>query len=96
MIAGGSVVSIVAAVIDFYALLILVYVLSSWFQGSAFVAEIRGVLATICEPFIGVFRRIVPMAAVGGAGLDFSPLVALLALQYLIRPLLITILSALL
>jgi uncharacterized protein YggT (Ycf19 family) len=43
------------------------------------------VLGTICEPYIGLFRKIVPTVGAGGVGLDLSPLVAILVLQIFIR-----------
>ena len=32
------------------------------------------------EPYLGVFRRMLPAARVGGIGFDWSPVVALLVL----------------
>lgn len=73
--------------IGLYQATIFVYVLLSWFavDASGPVQAIYRALGTVCEPFIGIFRRILPTAAVGGAGLDFSPLVALAALWALQR-----------
>jgi YggT family protein len=79
-----SIVGIVVSVIRFYELLIFVYVIMSWVVGgsrSGIVADLYRVLASICEPYVGLFRRVLPVAAVGGAGLDFSPFVALIVLQ---------------
>jgi YggT family protein len=77
-----SVGPLLATILSFYSGLIFIYVLMSWIPSNdGVVGEIRSVLATICEPYVGLFRRILPMAVVGGAGLDFSPLVALLVLQ---------------
>ena len=73
--------------IGLYQATIFVYVLLSWFAigtGGPLYTIYRA-LGTVCEPFIGIFRRILPMAAAGGAGLDFSPLVALAALWVLQR-----------
>lgn len=91
-----AVVGIVDAVLGFYGILILAYVILSWFQGSGWVAELYSVLAQICEPYVGLFRRIVPSLGAGGAAIDFSPLVALLVLNYLIRPAVRSILVAVL
>ena len=57
----------------------VIYILMSWFpirQGS-FVYDIGMVLQSICEPYLGLFRRIIPPLG----GLDFSPVVAILALN---------------
>lgn len=88
-----SIASLVDSLLSFYGLLIFVYVILSWFRASGVVYEIYRVLATICEPYVGLFRRILPMNAMGG--IDFSPWIAVLVLQYLIRPLLVQILAAL-
>lgn len=73
-----SVASIVGGLLQFYSLLIFVYVIMSWVRPSGAIAEVYHVLGTVCEPYIGIFRRIVPVAG----GLDFSPMVALLVLQF--------------
>lgn len=81
--------ALIGRLIDFYALLIFVYVILSWVpaarQGSGFLAQADRLLATVCEPYISLFRRILPVAMIGGAGIDFSPFVALLVLQLVAR-----------
>ncbi len=89
-----SAIALVNSLVKFYSLLILVYVLLSWFPASGVVHDVRRVLASVCEPYIGLFRRIVPGASLGGAGIDFSPLVAYLVLVFIIQPVLIRILAA--
>lgn len=80
---------ILSRLISFYTLLIFVYVIMSWLpiKGGALL-DVYRVLGTLCEPYLSLFRRILPTAAVGGAGLDFSPLVAILVLQ-IVGPLLV-------
>ncbi|MGB4592687.1 MAG: YggT family protein [Coriobacteriia bacterium] len=77
------------SLISFYSTAIFVYVLMSWFRPTGIFFDIYRILGQICEPYIGLFRRILPMS---GGGIDFSPLVAILVLQYLIRPGLVTLL----
>lgn len=89
-------VYVVDTALRFYSLLIIVYVLMSWFPLRGWAAELYSVLATLVEPYVGVFRRLVPTVAAGGAGLDLSPLVALLVLDFLIRPAVRSILVAVL
>jgi len=86
-----SIAQILIRAIDFYSLLIIVYVLLSWLPASGTVWEIRRVLGTVVEPYIGIFRRIIPNLGM----IDISPLVAILVLSWLVRPLLLTVLSAL-
>jgi YggT family protein len=64
-----------------YEMCILGYALMSWFTGLGGVArQIYDFLAVICEPFVGLIRRYLPRQIAGGAGLDLSPLVAMLIL----------------
>ncbi len=79
-------VNSILRLVDFYGILIFAYVILSWFRPSGVIFDIYRTLAMVCEPYIGLFRRILPVAQVGGGGLDFSPFVAILVLQYLIRP----------
>lgn len=82
---------LIARILDFYSLVIFIYVILSWFPvgRGGILTDVYRVLASVCEPYIGIFRRIVPVAGAGGAGIDFSPLVALLVLRYLIQPALV-------
>lgn len=83
-----TLIEIVGRLLNFYSLIIFIYVILSWFPvgRGGVITDIYRVLASVCEPYIGIFRRIVPT---GGGGIDFSPLVALLVLRYLIQPALI-------
>lgn len=77
-----SIAGLVVRALDFYGILIFVYILLSWLPASGTVWEIRRVLATVVEPYLGIFRRIVPSTGM----MDFSPLVGLLVLQFIIQP----------
>ena len=37
-------------------------------------------LVDVTEPYLGVFRRVIPVARFGGTGIDFSSIVALVVL----------------
>ena len=69
--------------LDFYQILIIVEVALSWFRigRDGVVADIQAVLRRLVEPYLGIFRRFVPPMG----GLDFSPVVALLAIQLVER-----------
>jgi len=66
-----------------YVFLIFVYVLLSWVQlpYTPWVRRIYDFLRDVCEPYLRIFRRILPPLG----PLDLSPVVALLALFALIR-----------
>ena len=83
-----SVSGLVQSIISFYSLCIFAYVIMSWFRPTGVFYDIYRVLGQICEPYVGIFRRIVP--AMGG--IDFTPWIAVLVLQYLIGPVLVTLL----
>lgn len=69
--------SLLVSVLGFYEMMIFAYVILSWFPMSGVASEVYAVLNKLCEPYVGIFRRIVPTAG----GIDFSPLVAILVLQ---------------
>jgi YggT family protein len=69
---------IVVALVRFYMLLIIAWAILSWFnQGRGVVHDIHEILDRIVSPYVNLFRRFIPTAA----GIDFSPLVAILLLQ---------------
>jgi len=95
----SALVRVLDSALSFYSLLIFAYVILSWFvrSGGSTLYEIYRVLGTVVVPYIGLFRRIVPAARTGAGGIDFSPLVALLVLEYVIRRVLLwQVLAALL
>ena len=77
-----SIVFLLVQLIDFYELLIIVYVIMSWFRpSSGLLLDLYRTLGTITEPWLGIFRRFVPLIGM----IDFSPLVAIIALQLIQR-----------
>ncbi|TLM81428.1 MAG: YggT family protein [Actinobacteria bacterium] len=84
-----GVLGIVSSLIRFYELVIIVYVLMSWIPAGGVVDEIRRVLATLVEPYLGLFRRIIPPIGM----IDISAIVAILVLQVIIAPLLLRLAS---
>jgi YggT family protein len=75
---------LIARLLQLYGYLIIAYVVMSWIvagSGSGLVQDLYRVLASVCEPYVGLFRRIVPPISVGAGGLDLSPFIALIVLQ---------------
>ena len=66
-----------------YVLLIFVYVLTSWVRlpYSPWVRRISDFLRDVCEPYLRLFRRILPSLG----PLDLSPVVAIFVLFLLMR-----------
>lgn len=61
-----------------YTLIILVYILSSWFRlpYSPWLNRIQRFLHDVCEPYLRLFRRLLPSMG----PLDLSPMIAVVAL----------------
>ncbi|GAB4283533.1 MAG: YggT family protein [Coriobacteriia bacterium] len=82
-----SIAALVSRLIDFYVLLIFIYIIMSWFRPSGVLYDIYRVLAQVCEPYIGLFRRLPLQVGM----LDLSPMAAIFVL-YLIQRVLVRIL----
>ncbi|MCD2255307.1 YggT family protein [Agrilactobacillus fermenti] len=65
-------------IFDIYTFLIVIYTLLSWVPG-AYNSKLGQLLGRIVGPFLGVFDRIIPSIM----GISFSPIVAILALQFI-------------
>jgi uncharacterized protein YggT (Ycf19 family) len=74
----GQVRNFVDVFVSVYIVLILAYILSSWFRlpYSPWLNRIQRFLYDVCEPYLRIFRRIVPPLG----PLDLSPMVAVLVL----------------
>ncbi len=74
-----------------YAWMIVGRALLSWFplRPGGVAARIYGVLFEVTEPYLALFRRILPVGRFGGVGIDFSAILAIIvlfvALQVLAR-----------
>ena len=74
---------ILVQLVDAYTMVIFVYVLLSWFPNKrGIVADIDTALGKICDPFLNLFKRFIP--PIGGM-VDISPIVAIIALQLIMR-----------
>ena len=64
-------------------MLVLVYLIMRWvpLREGGLAYDIAMVLQSICEPFLGLFRRFIPPMG----GIDFSPVIAILALNLIAR-----------
>ena len=68
---------------------IFIRVILSWVQ-TRLPFGINEFVFAVTEPILGPIRRMLPAAS----GMDFSPLIALIALQYLLEPLVLRLLPA--
>lgn len=84
-------------IIDIYFYIVLATVVISWLAAfniinfdNPYVRQINGVLRQLTEPVLAPIRRILPNLG----GLDFSPVVVLLGLQFIKRLILSYVLGA--
>lgn len=64
---------------DAYSMVIFVYVLMSWIPvNRGVVADIYNVLGKVCDPYLNLFKRIIPPIGM----VDITPIIALLVLQF--------------
>lgn len=71
--------------IDFYELLILAECILSWFPVGGIVGDVYQALQRIVDPFVDIFRRLIPSVGGSGMRLDFSPMIAIIALDLVKR-----------
>jgi YggT family protein len=76
--ASSSINTFIDVFIYVYVLLIFVYILTSWVRlpYNLWVRRISDFLRDVCEPYLRIFRRILPPLG----PLDLSPVVAIFAL----------------
>ena len=83
-LARGDVADYVEAAFLVYAILILLNILIGWMPRIPFYSRwFRAVLDFITEttdPYLNLFRRVVPSVGSGGFALNFAPVVALIVL----------------
>lgn len=74
---------IFATALDIYGWVILAAILLSWFQVPTDhpIGSLKRGVGAVTEPVLTPIRRILPPIRIGGAGLDLSPLVLLLAVR---------------
>ena len=79
---------ILVRLIDFYEILLIVYILMSWLRPSTgLLYDVYRTLGTIAEPWLGIFRRFIPPLGM----IDISPIVAIIALL-IVQRLLVSVL----
>jgi len=78
-----NLVNLLISLCNVYSFVLIVYVLMSWFpSGTGVIAEIKGFLGKICDPYLNIFRKFIP--PIGGM-IDISPIIALFVLQLIVR-----------
>lgn len=78
-----TIVQLVNTLFNFYSTLIVVYCFMTWIpmKQGGLLQDIAAVLDSVCGPWLNLFRRFIPPMG----GIDFSPVVAIIALQLVQR-----------
>ena len=63
-----------------YLLALFLYIILSWFRLPYSLQPIQRFLYDVCEPYLALFRRLLPFLRVGA--FDLSPVVAFIALGF--------------
>lgn len=78
----------VGTFITIYIILIFIRILMSWFPRIPYNRWLMAFLTfvtDVTDPFLNLFRRFIPMARIGPAALDLSPMIAVIVLLLLAR-----------
>ncbi|MEA2385904.1 MAG: hypothetical protein QOJ22_78 [Thermoleophilaceae bacterium] len=73
----------VDTLITVYIVLILIQIIVSWFRSIPYHPALSAFLTfvnDVTSPYLNLFRRFIPMARVGPAALDLSPIIAVFVL----------------
>lgn len=79
---------VVHELISLYVWLLIISALLSWFpitNPSGALASARRILTQVSEPVLRPLRMVLPRPRIGGVGIDFSVLVAIILLQFINR-----------
>lgn len=76
---------LVARIFDIYWLLLLARIILSWIPmpSNPILNQVSQFIHDITEPYLNIFRRLLPMARFGGMGIDFSPIIGFIVLSLL-------------
>lgn len=80
------IILVVNTVFTVYYWLIIARIILSWvpqLTNNAAVRPLAGFVIEITEPYISLFRRLIPAVRAGEVGFDFSPLIAIITLVVL-------------
>jgi YggT family protein len=75
-------VYVIYLAITIYAWLIVARAVMSWVnpRPGTTTYRVNAVLVDVTEPYLSPFRRLIPVARIGGSAIDFSSVVALIVL----------------
>ena len=77
------IIELVDSAFNLYMILLLARIIMSWIPlpDNPTLNAVYRFIYDVTEPFLGLFRRLLPMAQLGGMGVDFSPIIAFFVLR---------------
>lgn len=100
MTAGCRVADIILLALDAYYSILFLYIILSILQSLAgltlpdVLRPAARFVYDVSEPFLQLFRRLLPTVNLGGMGLDLSPIIAFLVLRFIVQPVAVSILDS--
>jgi len=75
-------IDILLMALRLYTYLIIVRAILSWFPPTSndLLRSVTGVVYALTEPYLGLFRRILPSLGARGVGFDLSPIIGLIVI----------------
>ncbi|MDN4494169.1 YggT family protein [Ureibacillus aquaedulcis] len=83
-----SIISVVSIAFSIYSFMLIIYILMSWVP-AAQESSFGKLLAKLCEPYLGFFRKFIPPIGM----IDFSPIIGILLLNFIERGVTIVLLN---
>ncbi|HWL13821.1 MAG TPA: YggT family protein [Ureibacillus sp.] len=83
-----SIISAISMVFSIYSFMLIIYILLSWVP-AAQQSGFGRLLAKLCEPYLGFFRKFIPPIGM----IDFSPIIGILLLSFIERGVKIVLLN---
>jgi YggT family protein len=80
----NDVADYLSTLITVYIVIIFIRILMSWFTRipyNRYLAAFLKFVSDVTDPFLNIFRRIIPTVRIGPGALDLSPIVAVLVLS---------------
>ena len=73
-----TIVNLINTLVNFYSTLIVIWCLLTWIpmKRDGLLADIAAVIESLVNPYLNLFRKMMPSTM----GIDFSPVIAVLAL----------------
>ena len=78
----SSIQNFVHVFILVYVLILFAYILTSWVQLPYSLRPVQRFLYDVCEPYLRLWRRIIPLSM---GPIDFTPMIAVIALIFFNR-----------